>query len=57
MGGATKKGSCGFMGPKVMQACAKVLPRLLSTATGRGRSRRSGRSGQYVFDKTRLYLI
>ena len=39
-------GSCGFMGPKVMQACAKVLPRLLSTATGRGRSGRGGRSGQ-----------
>ena len=35
MGGATKMGSCGFMGPKVMFACAKVLPRLLSTATGR----------------------
>ena len=40
-------GSCGFMGPKVMLACAKVLPRLLSTVTGR---MRSGRGGQSVFD-------
>ena len=32
-GGATKMGSCGFMGLKVMQACAKVLPELLSPGT------------------------
>ena len=26
MGGATKMGSCGFMGPKIYFACAKPLP-------------------------------
>ena len=32
-GGATKMGSCGFMGPKVVFACAEPLPELLSPGT------------------------
>ena len=32
-GRATKMGSCGFMGPKVVFACAEPLPELLSPGT------------------------
>ena len=32
-GGSAKMGSCGFMGPKVVFACAEPLPELLSPGT------------------------
>lgn len=38
--------SCGFMAPKIYDACAKPLPHLLSTSTGQGQSVRGERSGQ-----------